>query len=132
MEQCLRTSIEQYRVIIAHARRLESLLKDADPVALQTYTEELQRLQDAAGVNDERVFELYAADSEYWKQHPLFMERNRLLEQIVELNHLLLPRIRGIMAVIASELAQIKSGRAAVAGYHPPVTNFPAAARGVG
>lgn len=99
---------------------------------MQTYTEELQRLQDAAGVNDERVFELYAADSEYWKQHPLFIERNGLLEQIVELNHLLLPRIRGIMAVIASELAQIKSGRAAVAGYHRPAINFPAAARGVG
>ncbi|MBW6510121.1 MAG: hypothetical protein K0A94_11345 [Desulfuromonadales bacterium] len=132
MEHYLIKSIDQYRVIIAHARRLESLLQDADSAALQNYTEELQRLQDDAGVNDERVFELYAADSEYWKQHPLFIERNELLEQIVELNHLLLPRIRGIMAVIASELAQIKSGRTAVAGYHRPVTNLPAAARGVG
>lgn len=132
MEHYLIKSIDQYRVIIAHARRLESLLQDADSAALQSYTEELQRLQDDAGVNDERVFELYAADSEYWKQHPLFIERNELLEQIVELNHLLLPRIRGIMAVIASELAQIKSGRTAVAGYHRPVTHLPAAARGVG
>jgi Zn-dependent oligopeptidase len=132
MEQCLHTSIEQYRVIIAHARRLDTLLQDADSAALQTYTEQLQRLQDVAGVNDERVFELYAADSEYWKQHPLFIERNELLEQIVELNHLLLPRIRGIMAVIASELAQIKSGRVAVTGYHRPVTHLPVAARGVG
>jgi len=132
MEQCLHTSIKQYRVIIAHARHLESLLQDADPAALQTYTERLQQLQDEAGVNDERVFELYAADSEYWKQHPLFIERNELLEQIVELNHLLLPRIRGIMAVIASELAQIKSGRTAFAGYHRPVTHIRTAARGVG
>lgn len=132
MEQCLRTSIEQYRVIIAHAHHLERLLKDADPVALQTYTERLQQLQDDASVNDERVFELYSEDSEYWKQHPLFIERKELLEQIVELNHLLLPRIRGIMAVIASELAQIKSGRTAVAGYHRPVTKLPVAVRGVG
>ncbi len=132
MEETLKQSIEQYRVIIAHARRLESLLQDVDSAALQTYTEQLQRLQDDAGVNDERVFELYAADSEYWKQHPLFIERNELLEQIVELNHLLLPRIRGIMAVIASELAQIKSGRTAVAGYHRPVTHLPVAVRGVG
>jgi hypothetical protein len=132
MEQCLNTSIEQYRDIIAHARHLEALLTDADPVALQFYTERLQQLQDDAGVNDERLFELYATDSEYWKEHPLFIERNELLEQIVELNHLLLPRIRGIMAVIANELSQIKSGRAAVAGYHRPVTSLPAAARGVG
>ncbi len=132
MEETLKQSIKQYRVIIAHARHLESLLQKADPAALQAYTEQLQRLQDDAGVNDERVFELYAADSEYWKQHPLFIERNELLEQIVELNHLLLPRIRGIMAVIASELAQIKSGRTAVTGYHRPVTKLPVAARGVG
>ena len=132
MEETLKQSIEQYRVIVDHARRLEALLQDADSAALQTYTEQLQRLQDDAGVNDERVFELYAADSEYWKQHPLFIERNELLEQIVELNHLLLPRIRGIMAVVASELAQIKSGRTAVAGYHRPLTHLPVAARGVG
>lgn len=132
MEHYLNKSIEQYRVIIDHARCLESLLQDADSAALQTYTEQLQRLQDAAGVNDERVFELYADNSAYWKQHPLFIERNDLLEQIVELNHLLLPKIRGIMAVVASELAQIKSGRTAVAGYHRPVTNLPVAARGVG
>jgi Zn-dependent oligopeptidase len=132
MEHYLHTSIKQYRVIIDHARHLDVLLQDADPAALQAYTERLQQLQDQAGANDERVFELYAADSEYWKQHPLFIERNELLEQIVELNHLLLPKIRGIMAVIASELAHIKSGRSAVAGYHRPVTNLPVAARGVG
>ncbi len=132
MEVILKQSIEQYRVIMSHARHLESLLKKADPAALQHYTERLQQLQDEASENDERVFELYAGDSEYWKQHPLFIERNELLEQIVELNHLLLPRIRGIMAVVASELAQIKSGRTIVAGYHRPVTNLPAAARGVG
>ncbi len=132
MEQCLHTSIKQYRVIIAHARHLESLLQKADPAALQAYTERLQQLQDEASENDEQVFELYSKDSEYWKQHPLFVERNELLEQIVELNHLLLPRIRGIMAVVASELAQIKSGRTAVSGYHRPVTHLPVAARGVG
>ncbi len=132
MEVILKQSIEQYRVIIAHARHLESLLQKADPESLQHYTERLQQLQDEASENDERVFKLYADNSEYWKQHPLFIERKELLEQIVQLNHLLLPRIRGIMAVIASELAQIKSGRTAVAGYHRPVTKLPVAARGVG
>ena len=132
MEQCLKKSIEQYRGIIDHARRLEALLQDADPLALQAYTEKLQQLQDDATVHDELVFELYSSDTDYWKQHPLFIERAGLLEQIVELNHLLLPRIRGIMAVVASELAQIKSGRTAVAGYHRPATSTPVAARGVG
>lgn len=132
MEETLKKSIEQYRGIIDHARHLEGLLQDADPAELQGYTETLQQLQDEASVNDELVFDLYSSDADYWKQHPLFIERAQLLEQIVELNHLLLPRIRGIMAVVASELAQIKSGRTAVAGYHRPATGTPLAARGVG
>lgn len=132
MEQCLRTSIEQYRVIIDHAQRLDALLQEADPATLNSYTERLQQLQDEASLNDERVFDLYSSNTDYWKQHPLFVERAEMLDQIVELNRLLLPRIRGIMAVVASELAQIKSGRTAVAGYYRPVTNVPVAARGVG
>jgi len=48
------------------------------------------------------------------------------------LNYLLLPRIRGMMAVTANELSQIKSGRVAVAGYHQAPTRQKQFARSVG
>ncbi|SDZ76102.1 hypothetical protein SAMN05660420_00169 [Desulfuromusa kysingii] len=118
METCLKKSIEQYRQIIEHASQLDQLLLKADPEKLHIYTERLQELQDEAGLNDRIFLEIFPHTSTYWQDHPLFLERARLLEKIVELNHLLLPRIRGMMAVTAHELSQIKDGRVAVSGYH--------------
>lgn len=132
METCLRKSIQQYRQILAHAEQLDQLLITADPEELRGYTLRLQELQDEAGLNDRIFLEVFPSNSEVWKDHPLFIERTQLLEQIVELNHLLLPRIRGMMAVTAHELSQIKGGRVAVAGYHQAPARQNQLSRGVG
>lgn len=132
METCLKKSIEQYRQIIAHANQLDSLLLKSDPDELQRYTARLQELQDEAGLNDRVFLEVFPHNSTYWQDHPLFLERSRLLEKIVELNYLLLPRIRGMMAVTANELTQIKGGRVAVAGYHHAPAKQNQFVRGVG
>ena len=132
METCLRKSIEQYRQIIAHAGQLDHLLQKSDPDELQSYTAKLQELQDEAGLNDRVFLEVFPRNSIYWQDHPLFIERTRLLEKIVQLNYLLLPRIRGMMAVTANELTQIKSGRVAVAGYHQAPAQQNQYVRGVG
>ncbi|MDA3807196.1 MAG: hypothetical protein PF440_04700 [Thiomicrorhabdus sp.] len=132
METCLKKSIEQYRQIIAHAAQLDHLLQKSDPAELHSYTVRLQELQDEAGLNDRIFLEVFPHTSTYWQSHPLFLERTRLLEKIVELNHLHLPRIRGMMAVTANELSQLKSGRVAVAGYHQAPAQRKQFARSVG
>ncbi|WP_321366944.1 hypothetical protein [uncultured Desulfuromusa sp.] len=132
METCLKKSIEQYKQIIEHAGQLDQLLLKSDPEKLHRYTERLQELQDEAGLNDRIFLEIFPHTSTYWQNHPLFLERTRLLEKIVELNHLLLPRIRGMMAVTANEITQIKSGRVAVSGYHQAPVKHKQFARGVG
>ncbi|MBN1958828.1 MAG: hypothetical protein JXQ81_06145 [Desulfuromonadales bacterium] len=132
METCIRKSIEQYSRIIDHAGQLDQILQKSDPDELKTYTQKLQELQEEAGLHDRIFHELFSRHSADWQDHPLFQERTRLLKQIVELNHLLLPRIRGMMAVTAHELTQIKGGRVAVAGYHRPVVKRTHAIRGIG
>lgn len=132
MESCIRKSIEQYRRIIEHAGRLEQLLQKADPDQLQDYTSQLYQLQEEAGLHDRIYQELWGRNAEEWKEHPLVQERTGLLEKIVELNHLLLPRIRSMMAVTAHELAQIKDGRTAVAGYQQSDVKHRRFVRGVG
>lgn len=132
METCIRKSIEQYKQILEHAGQLDQLLLKSDPEKLQSYTERLQELQDEAALNDRVFLEIFPHTSTYWQGHPLFLERTRLLEKIVELNHLLLPRIRAMMAVTANELSQLKSGRVAVAGYHQAPAQRKQFARGVG
>lgn len=131
METCIKKSIEQYSRIIDHAGQLDRLLQKSDPDELKDYTLKLQALQDEAGLHDRVFHELFSRTSAEWQDHPLFQERTRLLKKIVELNHLLLPRIRGMMAVTAHELTQIKGGRVAVAGYHQPARHN-RAVRGIG
>ena len=132
MNARLQKSIDQYRQILAHAQRLEGLLSKGEPEQLQAYTTELRELQEKADLYDRELLTEMARDTERWQAHPLFQERMQLLRQIVEMNNLLLPRIRGMMSVTAAELEQIKDGRIAVAGYYPTASRTGGATRGIG
>jgi hypothetical protein len=132
MSERLHKSIEQYRQIVEHAGQLDQLLAKGDPVQLQEYTVRLNELQAKADLHDREMLGEIALDSTRWQAHPLFQQRMQLLEQIVEMNDLLLPRIRGMMSVTAAELAQLKEGRAAVSGYHPDAGRPKKSIRGVG
>ncbi len=132
METCLKKSIEHYQRIVDHAHQLEKLLGKADPEELRSYTARLHELQDEAIQTDRVFYELFSRNSDDWRDHPLFLERSELIEQIVKMNHLLLPRIRGMMAVAAHEISQIKGGRVAMAGYHQPTSKSRKGTRGVG
>jgi hypothetical protein len=132
MSPLLQKSIDQYRRIIEHAEKLEELLTAGDPEQLREYTAKLQSLQQKAGLEDQELLREIALDSAHWQAHPLFQQRMQLLEQIVEMNNLLLPRIRGMMSVTAAELAQLKDGRVAVSGYHLGAGRPKKSVRGVG
>ena len=132
MTEYLQRSVEKYRAIIAHAQQLEQLLTKGDPQQLQQYTIRLQELQREAGRDDQDLLTEVAQDTAHWQAHPLFQQRMQLLEEIVEMNHLLLPRVRGMMSVNAAELAQLKDGRVAVSGYHPDAGRPKKSIRGVG
>ncbi len=115
----LQKSIDHYRRIIDHAKLLEELLRNNEPEQLRNYTTQLRAMQEEAGLHDRELLKEIALNTEQWQAHPLFQERLKLLQQIIEMNNLLLPRIRGIMSVASAELSQVKDGRVAVAGYHP-------------
>ncbi len=132
MENCLKRSVEQYRKIVEHAEQLGVLLKQADPEILLGYTERLRELQDEAQQHDQAFVRVFSQHASELINHPLFIEREQLFEKIVKLNHLLLPRIRGMMAVTAHEISQIKGGRTAMAGYHQPPRKNRRSVRGIG
>jgi len=128
----LQKSIAQYREVLEHTQELEALLATGDPELLQRYTARLNELQQEAGLHDQQLLAEIARDRAHWQAHPLFQQRVQLLEQIVEMNNLLLPRIHGMMAVTGSELAQLKEGRTALSGYHPNAGRPKKSIRGVG
>jgi len=132
VEALLQKSIEQYRQIIEHAMQLETLLVKGDSEEICAYTARLSELQHEAGLYDREMLAEIGHDSARWQAHPLFQQRMQLLEQIVEMNNLLLPKIRGMMAVTGSELAQLKGGRTVLSGYHPKAGRLKKSIRGVG
>ena len=133
IKERLLKSIEQYRSIIEHAKQLDQLLVQGEPEKLQAYIVKMQNLQTEAGLDDGKLVEEISGDLAGWQTHPLFRERLQLLKQIVEMNDLLLPRIRAMMSVTAAELAQVRDGRVAVAGYHPAASRLSrGSSRGVG
>ena len=132
MEACLQESIAQYQVILDHVKQLEGLLRNSKPEEIEAYTVRLNELQHEAGLNDHDLLAEIARDAAAWKAHPLFQQRMQLLEQIMEMNNLLLPRIHGMMAVTGAELAQLKDGRTAISGYHPNASRPKKSIRGVG
>ena len=132
MTERLQESIAKYRQIVDHAQQLERLLAEGNPELLQEYTARMNELQGEAGLHDRDLLAEMALDSTRWQAHPLFQQRMQLLEQIVDMNNLLLPRIHGMMSVAAAELSQLKDGRVAVSGYHPDAGRPNKSIRGVG
>lgn len=128
----LQKSMQQYREIIEHADQLDSLLSKGNPEKLLEYTADLKALQHEAEMYDHELLQEMGQETTAWQAHPLFMERMQLLEQIVEMNNLLLPRARGMMSVTAAELTQLKEGRTAVSGYHQRPVRLKKSVRGIG
>lgn len=132
LEEFLQRSVEQYRRLFAHAKQLEQLLSKNNPEQVQQHAARLNELQAEAAEHDKQLLAQIEQDTQRWQSHPLFQERQQLLEQIVNLNNLILPRIRGMMSVTAAELGQLKNGRTAFSGYHPEAGRPKKSTRGVG
>lgn len=118
-EQLLATSAQQYAELLQHSRLLPPILDAGDVARVREHALQLQQMQALAGQLDEGLLPRLGEQIAHWEEHPLYRQRLQSIQAIVELNNLLLPRIRGMMAVTASELEQMREGRTALAGYAP-------------
>ncbi len=118
-EELLGASAEQYAALQRHAEQLRIVLDSGSLPALREHFARLTRMQQEAERLDEELLPLLKEDSSAWQERPLYQQRLRSIQAILDLNELLLPRIRGIIAVSSVELEQLRAGRSALAGYAP-------------
>jgi len=116
LEGALQTSIEQYRAVLQHMNDVSDALS-ASATNLMNLVQKLRERQLAAQQGDEELLELLSQCDKSVVNHPLFLQRSELIEQILQLNRLLLPNIDGMMAVVSHELAQVRNGRVVLGGY---------------
>ena len=113
----LARSVEQYQAILGQLEELQEGLSCSSPEELREQAARMVALQQVASSQDEELFPLLELDPDFWGTHAMFRQRRGLIEDIFRLNELLLPKIRGIMAVTSVELEQLRGGRKALTGY---------------
>lgn len=114
-QQLLCRSIEIYRDIIEITGRLAEELHTNTHEELQKAIAGLQGLQQDAAQVDTLLAAAVCDTSS--RTGELFAARREMIKKCIRQNKLLSPRIHGMMAVISSELSQIKNGRTAMTGY---------------
>ncbi|MBW2185941.1 MAG: hypothetical protein JRG71_05915 [Deltaproteobacteria bacterium] len=116
LESSLKCSIEQYQGILAHLQLLSNSLTASDN-DFQQHVNDLASKQAQAREHDEILVGLLRGSAPLVKDHPLYQKRKDLIKEVLELNHLLLPKINGMMALVSHELADLKNGRIVLGGY---------------
>jgi len=116
LEAHLCYSLEQYREIICLMQSLSNVSKISDN-EMQAIAVNLGVKQEQAQQHDADLIKLLRDVAQSISDHPLYLQRKALLEEVLELNHLLLPKINGMMALISHELNGLKNGRAVLGGY---------------
>lgn len=130
-EKLLSISVEQYRELLQHAEKLLQTLDDCNYSKIPAHADKLQNLQDAASRQDKMLLPLFRDNPPAWEENTLYRKRQQFIKSILKLNKLLMPKIRGTMAVTTSELNKLRGGRTALAGYTSHSTTH-RGVRGVG
>lgn len=122
LEESLQLSIEQYQAILDHMKRLARALSSS-PSDLKDDVLKLGDLQQQARDHDAKLLNALRQAGHTTTGHPLFKQRLDLIGEVLKLNHLLLPKINGMMALISHELTGLKKGRSVLGGYKQATHN---------
>lgn len=116
LEAGLRSSLVQYQGIADLLRSLSNLSNVSDD-AMKSLAYDLGAKQEQAQQHDAELIELLREVAPSISAHPLYLQRRALIEEVLKLNHLLLPKINGMMALVSHELTGLKNGRTVLGGY---------------
>ncbi|MCD6527772.1 MAG: hypothetical protein J7K75_12355 [Desulfuromonas sp.] len=116
LEKSLLLSIDYYQVVLQSLLQISQSLTSTDS-AFKEMVQKMNVQQTQAQQHDEELIVLLRKANPAVVDHPLYVKRTALITEILELNHLLLPKINGMMALISHELSGLKNGRIVLGGY---------------
>lgn len=116
LQELLQRSVEHYRSLDALMQQLELALSVEDPDLLADLEQQVELVQEQARATDALIAPLLP-EAPVADLAALISERKALLEGLQVQNGLISEKIRGILPVIADELAQLRVGQTAMTGY---------------
>ena len=122
-EQQLALSVQQYRDILHHAENLMVNTSTSNYGALELYAKQLNDLQATAKENDRKLLPSLISEPLKWQDNAFFLERQELIQEVIEINKKMMPSLQAAVAVAANDMNRLHAGRTAVAGYTAGMTN---------
>ncbi len=122
LEESLQRSIEQYQMILDLMKQITRAISSSE-ADLKDEVLKLGTLQQQARDHDAMLLNALRQAGQVAAGHPLFKQRLDLIGEVLTLNHLLLPKINGMMALISHELTGLKKGRSVLGGYKQTTHN---------
>ena len=122
-EQQLALSVQQYRDILHHAENLMVNTSTSNYGALESYAKQLNDLQATARENDRKLLPSLISEPLKWQDNAFFLERQELIQEVIEINKKMMPSLQAAVAVAANDMNRLHAGRTAVAGYTAGMTN---------
>ncbi|MBN2644190.1 MAG: hypothetical protein JXR59_01805 [Desulfuromonadaceae bacterium] len=127
-ESLMVISNQHYLCVLECMRGLEQKMNQSANT-LWTEIEHFLDLQRKAEAEDVGLLPLLKSVKESAPQHPLIVQRQEVLDEILKVNRLLLPKINGMMALVSHELKELRSGRTVISGYRPSGVTKPSRLR---
>lgn len=112
----LQISIDQYTDIL----QLMGAITQNKSLCIEELTilgKQILSRQKTATETDEHLLALLAESSAEMMDDKRIAKRTRLLQQVIELNKIITPKLSNIKSLMGSELQQVKKGRSAIKGY---------------
>ena len=113
----LQTSIDQYTEIL---QLMEAITQTNKSPCIEELTEigsQILSKQKKATETDKDILALLLEPSYEMMDDTRIAQRTELLQQVLQLNKIITPKLTNIKSLMASELKQIKKGRFAIKGY---------------
>ena len=116
LEDRIRSSIARYSEILKTMRRIALAVERSD-TSLNREVQQLHDLQEQARKDDLGLLDELQKGGSSLLGHPLVVERTEVLQQVLDTNASLVPKIKGAMTILAHELGTFKDGRVMMTGY---------------
>lgn len=119
LDELLADCNNQYLSLISFMEMLLEQIGTLDPVLIRERLQELDKLQAEASRRDNLLKSHITKTGQTNLQGDFLNLRQKLLQQLTDLNDLLVQKLEGKMSVMAHELNQTRRNRQALGSYKP-------------
>ncbi len=120
LDALLLCSLRRYEDILTLFGIINNDSGGTSPATLDSRGAEILRLQEQAALADYDLVALLQQEDLLAANYHLLSKRREIMDQILQYNHSLLTTVSNVKSLLAHEIKEAQSGRAALNGYRQP------------